>query len=118
MTGTWYPPAAGTGGFLLTNPPFAMTATDRIRAAIERCINASPAPPTTDDLAAAVLREAAAALFPEKPEPIEPRPLTPVEAIRHAGEWSAWRALHAANERLQALAQQLNGTDYGQATDG
>lgn len=27
MTGTWYPPAAGTGGFLLdfTNPPFAMT---------------------------------------------------------------------------------------------
>lgn len=25
MTGTWYPPAAGTGGFLLTfdNPPFA-----------------------------------------------------------------------------------------------
>lgn len=25
MSGTWYPPAAGTGGFLLTNPPFPMT---------------------------------------------------------------------------------------------
>lgn len=25
MTGTWYPPAAGTGGFLFSNPPFAMS---------------------------------------------------------------------------------------------
>jgi hypothetical protein len=26
-TGTWYPPSAGTGGFLLTNPPFALMTT-------------------------------------------------------------------------------------------
>lgn len=36
-----------------------MTDPDRIRAAIERCITASPAPPTTDDIAAAALWAAA-----------------------------------------------------------
>lgn len=98
------------------------TAAHRIRVAIERCFTASPALPTTDDIAAAVLQEAAAVLFPEEPEPIEPERLTPVEAIRnrhlvHAGEWSAWRALRTANKRLQALARELNGTDYGDASD-
>ena len=46
-------------------------AADCIRAAIQRCIDASPAPPTTDDIAAAVLQEAAAVLFPEEPHPTE-----------------------------------------------
>jgi hypothetical protein len=27
ILGTWYPPSFGTGSFLLTNPPFAMTTT-------------------------------------------------------------------------------------------
>lgn len=98
------------------------TATHRIRAAIQRCINASPAPPTTDDIAAAVLQEAAAVLFPEKPEPIEPeRMATQRETrrawMRHSSDWGHWNAFQAANERLQALAQQLNGTDYGDASD-
>lgn len=64
------------------------TATDRIRAAIERCITASPAPPTTDDIAAAVLWAA-------------------VEYIEHS--WDGAECV----DHLQALAAELNGTDYG-----
>ena len=122
MTGTWYTPApvlealglttyepaAGTGGFLLTNQPFAMTAADQIRAAIQRCVESNPDPSNGDDIAAAVLMAAAEALFPEKPEPLEPCPITTVKAINHAGDWSAWRAMKAAKERLQALAQQMD----------
>jgi hypothetical protein len=91
-----------------------MTAADQIRAAIQRCIEANPEPSDGSDIAAAVLYAAAEVLCPEKPEPLEPRPLTPVKAIHHAGEWSAWRAMKAANERLHALAEQLNDTALAQ----
>lgn len=33
---TWYPPAAGTGGFLFTNPPFATMTTDISQTLEER----------------------------------------------------------------------------------
>ena len=97
------------------------SAADCIRAAIQRCIDASPAPPTTDDIAAAVLQEAAVVLFPEESEPIEPeRMATQRETrrawIRHSLDWGHWNAFQAANERLQALARELNGTDYGDAS--
>lgn len=62
-----------------------------IRAAIERCLTASPAPPTTDDIAAAVLGAA-------------------VEYIEHS-----WDGADCV-DHLQALAQQLNGTHYGEAS--
>lgn len=86
-----------------------MTITDRILAAIDAAFAASPAPPTSGDLAAAVLRAAAPVLFLEKPEPDEPRPLTPVRAISHAGDWAAWRSMVAACDRLYACADQLDG---------
>lgn len=64
-----------------------MTDPDRIRAAIERCITASPAPPTTDDIAAAALWAAA-------------------ESIEH--HWDGMECV----DHLQALAAELNGTGY------
>lgn len=58
-----------------------------IRAAIERCITASPAPPTIDDIAAAALWAAS-------------------ESIEHS--WDGAECI----DHLQALAAELNGTDY------
>lgn len=86
-----------------------MSATSQILAAIDAVFAASPAPPTSGDIAAAVLRAAAPVLFPEKPEPDEPRPLTTVKAIGHAGDWAAWRSMVAARDRLYACANQLDG---------
>lgn len=95
------------------------TDADRIRAAIQRCIDASPAPPTTDDIAAAVLMEAAAVLFPEEPHPTELQRSTTAKgtaidrAIDEAWDTSAWLNRKRANKILQALAQQLNGATTG-----
>ena len=36
MVGTWYPPKLGTGGFLLTNPPFAPMTDDITTTLTER----------------------------------------------------------------------------------
>lgn len=38
---TWYPPTAGSGGFLLQNPPFAMTPTliQRLQHAHHEAVN-------------------------------------------------------------------------------
>lgn len=61
-----------------------------ILAAIERCIQASPAPPTTGDIAAAALWAVS-------------------EGIEH--HWDGAECVDV----LQALAAELNGTDYGEA---
>lgn len=62
MTSTWYPPELGTGGFLLTNPPFAPM-TDDISPAAQAVLDAMHRSydhePTRRAIAAAVLRVAA-----------------------------------------------------------
>lgn len=71
--------------------PFSTT--QAIRAAIERCFEASPAPPTMDDIAAAVLWAVS-------------------EGIEH--HWDGAECV----DHLQALAAELNGTDYGELEGG
>lgn len=67
--------------------PADATASARICAAIDRCFAASPAAPTTGDIAAAVLWAAS-------------------EGLEH--HWDGAECV----DHLQALAAQLNGTDY------